>query len=386
MSEQLHCVHSHSTDIDTHDAIHKVIEDCLQQLSSIQPQGAIVFFDVNHNPTTIINNIYQQWPDIQLAGCSSFGEFNNKQGMSDGSIQLVLFCGKHIEVSARAVSDDEQKNDIKQACQHLVEYDKAPAVSFLFSDIIQSFEIENILDQLNATLPASSVIVGGIAADDYDFITAYLICNRSVQRSGSVIFNLYGDIVCSVGSALGWKVHGKRGIVTKSKGNTVYEIDHQPAMQFYKTEAGGVHPNAELPLSISNAAGDIIFVRACTGDYTTEAPNSGVNYIGRIPEGCGVQLSAANKTDLLESFASSAQETLNMFPESRQIALGLCFSCVSRKIVLGTACTKESEIMSDICSGEFPVVGAYTYGEIAKTNTSQQTVFHNNSIITILLG
>lgn len=385
MAKSLHCIHSHSDDVDTYDAMQKIMTSCHAQLGSEVPISAIVFFDIAHNPELIIERVYQQWPHIQLVGCSSYGEFSAQYGMSDGSIQLILLCGNNINAEARCMTGEQVQQNIQTGCQSLLPDNKKPAVSLFFSEILKSKDIENIIDQLNALLPPGSALVGGIAADEYSFKNTLILCNQKILNQGCVLLNLYGDIACSVSVSLDWRLQGgTKGLATRSEGFTLFEVNDKPVLNFYAES--GITPNTEIPLAVYDKEDNLLYMRAPILDYSHADPMEGIQYLGRVPEGMWVKVSAAEQQTLLNGVQSAVQKAFNKFPSYREPALGLFFSCASRRVFLGSRYDQEALNLRQALPKNIPSVGYFTFGEVAKLNLGDPVFFHNNSFVAAFIG
>ena len=385
MFQGLKCVCSQSDDVDTSDAIKEIILDSTFKLNSEKPKAAIVWFDINHDASTLVEHVYHQWPDIQLVGCSSYGEFNTDKGMVDGSIQLILLYGEDIEFSARYITGDQQKSNISVACQNLVE-GRPPAVTFLFSDVLKSFEIENIIDHLNELLPPESTLVGGMAADEYDFVGTNMICNQVVQDQGCVVLNVYGNVVSSMAISIGWSGQGHQGVVTHSEGRIVYEVDNKPIREYYIMESGGAEPNIELPFTVFSPDGSVLYNRAYLDDYIESPEKQGMNFFGKIPQNSLVQISSTSKDYILDGIKDGIDKALKLFPSERSASLGLFFSCASRRVILSSDVNKEAEAIKKASPSNIPGVGFYTFGEVGNIDPAGEAAFHNNSLVCFFIG
>src|SRR6185503_21340088 len=90
------------------------------------------------------------------------------------------------------------------------------------------------------------------------------------------------------GSKGGWDVFGPERLVTRSKGNVLFELDGKPALALYKEylgeRAAGLPATALLfPLAIRTAKDDKVLVRTILG--VNEAEGS-MTFAGDIPQDC----------------------------------------------------------------------------------------------------
>ena len=111
-------------------------------------------------------------------------------------------------------------------------------------------------------MPASVVVTGGLAGDGDRFQSTWVIADREPRGGWFAAVGLYGDRVhVGHGSKGGWDAFGAERVVTKSKGNVLFEIDNRPALTLYKEylgeRAAGLPGTALLfPLALRATRGD----------------------------------------------------------------------------------------------------------------------------------
>jgi hypothetical protein len=115
---------------------------------------------------------------------------------------------------------------------------------------------------LGSVLPAGVVVTGGLAGDGDRFARTWVL-HEGAPASGQVTaVGFYGDAVAiGHGSAGGWDPFGPRRLVTRSKGNILYELDGKPALELYKQYLGeraeGLPATGLLfPLALSRSEGE----------------------------------------------------------------------------------------------------------------------------------
>ncbi|MCB9678074.1 MAG: FIST C-terminal domain-containing protein [Alphaproteobacteria bacterium] len=143
---------------------------------------------------------------------------------------------------------------------------------------------------------------------------------------------------------------------------------------------GDVQPSPAFPLAVFNASGSFC-LRApmpLTGDDGT------ITFAGEVPLGARVQLTEGGRDDVLQASARSADLAMAGFEGTP--AAALVFACAARKQLLGTRTAKEYELLRERVGPETPVIGFYTYGEIAPHGGSPVADFHNETIVTVLIG
>ncbi len=115
---------------------------------------------------------------------------------------------------------------------------------------------------LNAILPDSVVVAGGLAGDGERFGETWVIKDGAPQSGYVSAAGFYGESIrVGHGSKGGWDIFGPERTVTRSSGNVLYELDGKPALQLYKEYLGdraeGLPASAMLfPLALRAASGD----------------------------------------------------------------------------------------------------------------------------------
>jgi hypothetical protein len=122
---------------DTLKAIDTAIAKCRQSIEGYQPQAGIVFAGTNFDHRKMLDEINHSFPQIELVGCTTAGEFSSNFGFSDDSIILMVFYSDDIEIKAgvgRNLSEDPEaavKSAVTQAKENL---SKQASICLAFPD------------------------------------------------------------------------------------------------------------------------------------------------------------------------------------------------------------------------------------------------------------
>ena len=130
-------------------------------------------------------------------------------------------------------------------------------------------------------------------------------------------------------------------------------------------------------------------LQASDGEFVLRAPlqhfdNGQVTFAGDVPQGSVVQLTQATRGDILAASRESIMKALEGFTTGKPDA-AILFSCAARKQLLGTRTDQEYALLEDQVS-DIETCGFYTYGEIAPKEAGQNTDFHNQTFVAVLLG
>lgn len=216
------------------------------------------------------------------------------------------------------------------------------------------------------TLPTGTLLSGGLAADGDRFEHAWVYCNGESGPDVVAAVAVFGSSVhFSNGSEGGWDGFGPRRTITRSDGNTLYELDGQPALPLYKEYLGEradeLPASAMLfPLAVSQGDGDTPLVRTV---LNIDEDDQSMTFAGDVPEGWQARLMWTTKDDLIDGAEEAA---LNAHASAAQFALAI--SCVGRRLVLSMRTEEEIDSVVDTIGETVPLVGFYSYGEITSIN------------------
>lgn len=90
----------------------------------------------------------------------------------------------------------------------------------------------------------STLITGGLAGDGDKFHSTLVAGNDLPEEGIIVAIGFYGEhIQMGHGSYGGWDTFGPQRLITRSKGNILYELDDKPALALYKKYLGAEAEN-----------------------------------------------------------------------------------------------------------------------------------------------
>jgi hypothetical protein len=381
----LKAVVGHSNDPDTDVGITEVLEQCLTELAGIKPQAGIVLAALDFDHAKILQRINQTFPGIQLIGGTTDGEISSVLEFQEDSLVLILFCSDEIEFHAavgRHISSDPVAIAEKtvQTAQSQAQYPTSLCIttpeSLTTSGLL-------ILQGLQQALGREVPIVGGTTCDQWQFQQTYQFFGQEVLSDALPILLLSGHLLWGHGVSSGWTPIGKKGMATKVIGNVLYEVDGQPALEFYRDYLGDIRPSPAYRLAIFEPNQDSWYMRTSNGDY--DATSGSITFFADIPLHSEVQVVRANRDEMVDSARLSIQQALEHYP-GKQPSIALFFSCTGRMHVLGTKTKEEYQVLQPHIPVGVTCAGFYTYGEIAPLRPNGEAQFHNETFVTLLLG
>ncbi|MBW3655984.1 MAG: FIST C-terminal domain-containing protein [Gemmatimonadetes bacterium] len=240
----------------------------------------------------------------------------------------------------------------------------------------------DLVQGLSERLPPDVAATGGLSADGSRFERTLVGVDGEVAEGMVAAVGFYGAALrVGYGSLVGWDPFGPERVITRSRGNVLYELDGCSALQLYRRYLG--EHAAELPasgllfpLSLRTAPGEAGVVRTILA--VDEAEQS-VTFAGDVPEGAMARLMKANFERLIDG-ATGAARTSGQGIRSGSAQLALLISCVGRKLILKQRTEEEVESVRDVLGRRAVLAGFYSYGEISPFSASTRCELHNQTM------
>ena len=379
----------HSDAFDPVAAVGETLDQCRERLDGVDPQAAVMFVGPDLEGREIHRLIREAYPEIELIGSTTSGEMSSVLGFEEDSLCVALLASDVLEFGAGIGTNVSQ--GARAACREAVEMArgksaKDPALCITFPTIV-SIDPDDVLTGISELLGETVPIIGGGAAVEDEQAAQwggdYQFCGDQALVDAVPVLLISGPLVYSVGVAHGWQPTGPVGVVTRSRGNMVYEIDGAPPRDFYerfvRTDTGAA---LATPLAVYESDGERFYLRAAS-DFDDDGS---ATFLGTVPEGAQVRISAVADSDEIlagtdESVAAALADFALPAPEA-----ALIVSCAARKWLLGTRTGAEIDQVRDQLGQDLPVMGLYAFGEIAPLGDNRDIRFHNETCVTVLMG
>ncbi|MBQ0788567.1 MAG: FIST C-terminal domain-containing protein [Oceanihabitans sp.] len=240
---------------------------------------------------------------------------------------------------------------------------------------------------MSASTGDNLVITGGLCGDDARFEKTLASYNENPKEGELVAVGFYGETLeISFSIHGGWTPFGPERIVTKSEGNTLYELDGQPALDLYKKYLGDKAkdlPGAALlyPLNVTSTDENQSIVRSILNINEEE---NAVILAGDIKENSKVQLMMTNVDNIANASERAARQALEY--RTNKPDLAILVSCIGRKLVLDQRVEEEIEEVIDVLGKDTVITGFYSYGEIAPFHGEMACQLHNQTMTITLIS
>jgi hypothetical protein len=338
----------------------------------------------------LMESIRTFYPVAHVLGCSTAGEICGAE-VSDDSLVATAIHFEHTqvrtaEVSLAANSDSREAGEfLAQALPHSVGAEAGSTEQELTHVLVLSDGLSvngsDLVGGLVKHLPKGVAVTGGLAGDGARFGETLVFKGDIPQKGAIAAVGLYGSrLKIGFGSLGGWDPFGPERLVTRSKGNVLFELDGRPALGLYKQYLGehakGLPATGLLfPLSVRVKPDETALVRTI---LAVDEQQQSMTFAGDVPEGASARLTKATVDRLVDGAVGAARASYpagSVAPE-----LAILISCVGRKLVLKQRVEDEVEGVRDILGGQAAMTGFYSYGEIAPFSLGERSELHNQTM------
>ena len=328
-----------------------------------------------------LKDLRQAYPNAHFLGCSTAGEISGKT-VRDETLVATAVHLEHSAVAGAAVNIRDF-SDSFQAGQKLAQ---TLAVKDLVHVLVLSDGLKvngsELVKGLTRALPSHITVTGGLAGDGTAFGETLVLWDNDLQPGMIAAIGFYGNrIRIGHGTLAGWDPFGIDRLITKSRGNVLYELDGKSALALYKKylgeHAAGLPATGLLfPLELRTKDGKPGLTRTI---LAVNEEDQSMTFAGDIPEGSYARFMKANFERLIDGAADAAKASQKI-TGFQAPDLAVLISCVGRKMVLGQRVEEEIEGVAGVLGSGVVLTGFYSYGEICPFEPTGQCELHNQTI------
>jgi hypothetical protein len=322
------------------------------------------------------------YPRALMMGCSTAGEIAGEQ-VHDNTLvaTAVRFDDTELRLATVEVQGAEDSQAASQTLAHEL---NRPGLAHVFL-LAGGLQVNGsaLARGMRENLPASVAVTGGLAGDADRFEKTLVYLGADAAENRIIAIGFYGSrIRVGHGSLGGWDSFGPQRLITRSKGNVLYELDGRSALDLYKEYLGayaaGLPATALLfPLALhsEHSAGGL--VRTVLG---VDEHERSVIFAGDMPQGSHARLMKTNFDHLVDGAAGAARGGMRTL-DGAMPDLAVLVSCVGRKQVLKQRVEEELEAVRKILGPQAAMAGFYSYGEIGPgAGPGAQCELHNQTM------
>ena len=328
----------------------------------------------------LLERLEDAQPNAIVAGCSTLGAIH-KDRVYDKNIGLTAIKFEKTEIVKHVVHFADIKQSFK-AGRHLASKFKSKGLKhvLVFSEGLNT-NADELLKGLYCDFNGQVTITGGLVSGVGNTKDSYFIDDDEGPKNTVTAIGLYSknlEVTCS--NSHGWRPFGMNRVVTKAQGNTLYEIDGEPALKLIRSFLGDNEDDLlgsalQFPIGIEHYENDSYLVRSIVGVDESE---QSLVFAGNIPEGAIIRLLKARYDDLVESAEKSARRLKELSKGKQELAL--IVSGIGRKMVLKQMADVEIEAVQDVLGSKTAIAGFYGYGEFMSTYRNGPCLLYNQSL------
>jgi len=332
------------------------------------------------------DDVFKTYDNSIIVGCSTAGEIYQDELYEESlSIAVIKFEKSQIRFESSLLNDASESFDVGFDIAKKLCMDNLKGI-FVLSDGLD-VNGSQLTKGINADLTCEDIIVtGGLAGDDARFEKTWVLLDNKPVSNYVTAVGFYGDdVTIAHGSKGGWSQFGINRMVTESKANVLYKLDHKPALEVYKTYLGNSAkdlPSSGLLYPLMIKEDDDVESKVRTILAINEQDQS-ITFAGDIPTGSEVMFMKASFAQLIEG-ANGASKSALIQEHNKEEAINIAISCVGRKLVLGQRTEDEIEAVLDNLDESVLQVGYYSYGEISPL-ASGKCDLHNQTMTLTLI-
>lgn len=351
------------------------------------PELIYIFTSSELSEEDLLEEVADAFPDSEIVGASTGGEIYSGDIGTGNAVALALDGDLEVGVGVgRSISEGEKKAGMSAAGKALTNLDdeyyitselhrdgidwekKNPVTLSVFSTALTG-NGSDVMRGVEEVVGGGAQVTGGIAGDDWKLDETYVYRGGEVVTDAVVVAAVESEHQISHGVKHGLKRTDNQYKVTDSDANVVNELDGQSAADVYEDvfgpkgrtanyimtkplgiEMGEEEPRARDPLKVDDKTGSITFA-------------------AEIEEGSLVYILESPQEGVIDAARTAAERAVKNAgnPDEEDITGVILHDCVCRWNCLKDDDTrkKEVEAVRDVIGEDTPVVGWYTYGEIA---------------------
>jgi len=331
--------------------------------------------------SALLETVKKAYPKANHLGCSTSGEICGTQ-VSDESLVVTAVRFDHtktIGTKLKIKNNGESFQVGEQLAESLPKQELRHV--FVISDGL-NINASDLVAGLMKHLPPHVAVTGGLSGDGALFKETLVLSDGLPEQGVVAALGLYGNrLKVGYGAMGGWDPFGPERLVTRSKGNILYEFDGVSALGLYKNYLGdhakGLPGTAlHFPLSLRKKEGSTSVVRTILG---VDEREQSMIFAGDVPQGGYARLMRTNYEGLIEGSIGAAKASYESLGSSSP-ELAVLISCVGRKLVLKQRTGEEVEGVREIMGNQTVLTGFYSYGGYSPFTPNSKCEFHNQSM------
>lgn len=333
------------------------------QFDPVTPAAVLFFASHKHDGRGISAALRARYPEAEIIGCTTAGEFNDQHhgelGVSAVALGrgLVTACagaiarfdeGVRAGVSAAAASMERRLGFALREAPESV-------IGFTLVEGLKMKE-EALNDALGDLAPLMS-FVGGSAGDNLEFKQTRVFYNGEESDDGAALLVLRTSRPFSITKTCSFESTGKTFKVTRAdvENRVIYELDGQPVLDVY-ARAVDVPPQKIDTVFMRHPVGLLIDGKPWIRSPQRVLPDGGLKFYCQVLE--GMEIHVMKPTDIVGDTTRALGEARSALGGA--ISGAVIFNCILRRLEIDG---KPIETPFYAQLRGIPNAGFHTYGE-----------------------
>lgn len=361
------------------------VERALDQMGTARPVAAIVLATQDFDAGDVAASLAPLLPNVPMWGFNTTGVLT-AGGEQTHSVAVMILSGPKLTFKTFLFAEKTQRKDTLEGLLQAV--GKQDATGVLLAGDGYSALPEDIAAALERQpLP----VCGGLASGLQVKGKTYQIGGEHAARGGISALVLGGRFRVAYGVETGWVSTGRTYRVTKAEELWVSELDGKAPAACYAEAFGypardwAFSPLKELvrlyPLGVqSDADKESLVIHAplwveADGRFRVNLP---------LEQGKIAHLMIGDCQSCLQAVEQAVQDAVSQLGEAQPIAALVWMDAAWQMLFEGQA----NDLMSVVNEAlpDVPVVGAYTFGQLAKVNQNNMIELYNQCVEIVLIG
>lgn len=383
-----------SSNENTMDAIKECVERCtLPKISHV-----IGFASISHGPQDIKTCLKEILPNASFHISSSCQGTMTQEGVKRGDvISLMFFEGKEASFGTSIAKKERgireiAKKVVKDSISNIDRAGETPSAIWITGSPGAE---EKILEGIKNAVGSNVPVVGGSSADNEITGKWFQVTNDDHANESLAVTSFFSENVISASFHCGYNASPYKGVITKSNGRTVYEIDNRPAALVYNEWSGnrfsdflGAH-NTILSESglfpLGRKAGefaDIPYYKLSHPESVDETNK--ITFFTDIEEGEEVVFMEGDIEELIKRSGkaiNSAMKVSELEPE--EITGCLMTFCAGCMLTLDFRMDEAFDEISHYLPSHIPLLAGFTFGEQGQLVEGENA--HGNLMFSVIL-
>jgi hypothetical protein len=371
------------------EAVTQAVYEALLKAEHEDIKLAFIIASHEYNFQEILNGAVTQLGNTPLIGFSTSGEIT-ADGSHRRSVVVALVSGEDIHSRSEWLPEftDNGAIIIQEIVDTLKINSSTKGVLLCVADGL-SGDYEGVLQSFPV---CECRFVGCLAGGDLHQERTFQIGGAKVGTGGIASALLAGEnIRLGVGAAHGWRPVGAAFKITQAGSHRVQALNGKPAAESYAELFGRQARDWALPpldtlvrlypLGIEQEGETALLVRTPLRVEADGSLRMGVE----IQEGAVGHLLVGGTESCLEAARQAAGDALQDLGDAVP-KLALVFVDISYQLLLTSQSGREAEVVAEVLGEDIPIIGGYTFGQLAQRNGTHHPEFLNQHVQVVLLG